>query len=69
MDALLQGIVDSLASGILAVDLENRILFLNRSLARGLGVEREEWAGRPISVNLSPALDGAVSFWSPPVAG
>ena len=45
--ALPTSILDSLSSGILAVDLENRILFLNRAWSRRLGIEREHWLGRP----------------------
>lgn len=49
MSSLPTEVLDSLASGILALDLENRILFLNRALARRLGVEREQWLGRPLA--------------------
>jgi len=41
-------ILDSLASGILAVDAGNRLLFLNRSLAQRLGIQPQEWVGRPL---------------------
>ncbi len=40
-------ILDSLTSGILAVDLENRVLFVNEALSRRLGIDREAWLGRP----------------------
>ncbi|MGH9817580.1 MAG: sensor histidine kinase [Candidatus Acidiferrales bacterium] len=39
-------ILNSLTSGVLAVDLENRILFLNRAMARRLAVNPPEWKGR-----------------------
>jgi PAS domain S-box-containing protein len=39
-------ILNSLTSGVIAVDMENRILFLNRAMARRLGVAPEEWSGR-----------------------
>ncbi len=41
-------ILDSLSSGILALDAERRIVFLNRALARRLRIEREEWMGKPV---------------------
>jgi len=44
----LEYIFDSLASGLLAVDYENRVLFLNRILGQRLGVERGAWIGRPV---------------------
>ena len=34
-------ILDSLSSGLVAVDLENNILFLNRILARRLKINRD----------------------------
>lgn len=48
MDVLTRDLLDSLQSGILAVDLENRILFFNRSLERTLGVSLADWKGRPV---------------------
>jgi len=42
-------ILDSLTSGILAVDLENRVLFVNEALSRRLGIDRGAWLGRPAS--------------------
>ncbi len=39
-------IFDSLASGVIAVDLENRVAFLNRAMCRRLGVKAEDWVGR-----------------------
>ena len=39
-------ILDSLTSGILAVDLESRVMFLNTALAQRLGVERDACQGR-----------------------
>jgi len=41
-------VLDSLTSGVLALDLENRILFLNHALASLLGAEPESWVGRPL---------------------
>jgi len=40
-------ILDSQASGILAVDLEGRILFVNTALSQRLGIDREAWLNRP----------------------
>ena len=46
MSGLSTELLNSLASGVLAVDLENRIVFLNRAMARRIGVKAEEWVGR-----------------------
>jgi signal transduction histidine kinase len=40
-------ILDSLSSGILAVDLDGRVLFVNAALSRRLTIAREEWVGKP----------------------
>ena len=42
----LRGIVDSLTSGILAVDLEMNVLFVNAALARRLGLPKEKCEGQ-----------------------
>jgi PAS domain S-box-containing protein len=58
-------ILDSLSTGVLAVDRENRILFLNRSFARSLKITREEWLGRPaaeLGKVLSSMVVSAESF-------
>jgi signal transduction histidine kinase len=39
-------ILDSLASGILAVDLDSRVLFLSAALCRRLSIIREQWIGK-----------------------
>jgi len=49
MSDLHGAILDSLASGVLAVDAGNRIVFLNRSLAQRLGIQSQEWVGRPLA--------------------
>jgi signal transduction histidine kinase len=49
MDMEHRDILDSLGSGLLAVDVHGKILFLNGVLAALLGVETREWAGRPAS--------------------
>src|SRR5262249_32119223 len=40
-------IVNSLTSGVLAVDLEGRVLFVNVALARRLGIDRDACIGKP----------------------
>ncbi len=45
--AFFNAVLDSLSSGVLAVDLENRVLFFNRALSRRLGIDREQWLGKP----------------------
>ncbi len=49
IDRLPTTIVDSLTSGILAVDLDNRVLFVNRALSQRLGIHRDAWLGRPVA--------------------
>src|ERR1700687_498110 len=40
-------ILDSLGSGLLALDLEGNIVFLNRKIGELLGVAPSDWHGRP----------------------
>jgi signal transduction histidine kinase len=47
-------ILDSMTSGVLAVDLESRILFLNTSLCRRLSVDRDSWVGKPAAELFAP---------------
>jgi PAS domain S-box-containing protein len=42
-------ILDSLASGILAVDLDSRVLFVSAALCRRLGIDPDAWRGKPAS--------------------
>jgi PAS domain S-box-containing protein len=50
MIRLLPGILDSIDEGLIAVDHDGRILFMNRRFARMVGdVTRDEWLGRPIN--------------------
>ncbi len=39
-------ILNSLTSGVIAVDGENRLLFVNRAMAKRLGIQPAEWEGR-----------------------
>lgn len=39
-------ILNSLTSGVIAVDMENRIVFLNRALCTRLQIKPEDWHGR-----------------------
>jgi PAS domain S-box-containing protein len=48
-DSLSTSILDSLTSGILAVDLDNRVLFVSAALCRRLGIDRDAWLGKPAS--------------------
>lgn len=47
MDLRTKEILDSLASGVVVVDLESRLLFINRAVARRLGVDGKAWLGKP----------------------
>jgi signal transduction histidine kinase len=67
MIALETDILDSLPSAVLAVDNENRILFLNRALAAQLGIDREHWLGRPageLAERMLPSLGSPDLFHS-----
>ncbi|MFY9528802.1 MAG: histidine kinase dimerization/phospho-acceptor domain-containing protein, partial [Candidatus Acidiferrales bacterium] len=54
-------ILDSLSSGVLALDLENRILFLNRAWSHRLGIEREHWLGRP-AMELASIVEPRIAY-------
>jgi signal transduction histidine kinase len=60
MSSLSLDVLDSLASGVLALDAENRILFLNRALAARLGAEPQAWTGRPLA-ELAPLFQSHLS--------
>ena len=47
-------ILDSLTSGVLAVDMDGRAVFVNAALSRDLGVDREKWEGRPATELFRP---------------
>ena len=46
IDLLSPIVLDSLTSGVLAVDLEDRVLFVNIALSRRLGVDRDACVGK-----------------------
>ena len=56
MTTFLPGILDSLDAGVIAVDVERHILFMNRRFARMIGVVRDNWIGRSIE-ELRPLFD------------
>ena len=56
MTTFLPGILDSLDAGVIAVDTERHILFMNRRFARMIGVVRDNWIGRSIE-ELRPLFD------------
>jgi len=60
MSTLSLHVLDSLTSGVIALDLENRILLLNRTLASRLGTSPEQWVGRPLA-EMAPLFDGHLS--------
>lgn len=43
-----EGILDSLEEGILAIDREKRVIFLNDSAARMLSMDRQAVLGKPL---------------------
>ena len=48
-DSSSTSILDSLTSGILAVDLDSRVLFVSAALCLRLGIDRDSWLGKPAS--------------------
>jgi PAS domain S-box-containing protein len=48
-------ILNSLTSGILAVDVDSRVLFVSDALCRRLGIDREAWHGKPALGLFGPA--------------
>jgi PAS domain S-box-containing protein len=51
----LPGIVlNSLTSGVLAVDSDGRAVFVNAALSRDLGIDREKWEGQPATELFRP---------------
>jgi signal transduction histidine kinase len=55
IDTLSTSILDSLTSGILAVDLDGRVLFITAALCKRLGIDRDAWLGRPAAGLFGPA--------------
>jgi signal transduction histidine kinase len=60
---LIPQLLDSLDFGLMALDAENRVLFLNRKAAEILGTPAEEFRGRPAGELLDSRTPG-FSFWS-----
>jgi signal transduction histidine kinase len=58
--------LDSLTSGILAVDLESRVIFINAALAQRLGVEKDACQGRP-AIELFRSVTAGVTLWRMPL--
>lgn len=48
-------ILDSLTSGILAVDLDSCVMFVSTALCRRLGIDRDAWLGKPAAELFGPA--------------
>lgn len=63
MDVLPELLLDSMGSGVLALDLQSRVLFINPVLARRLGVDREACVGKAVSELLDPAKAKIVASW------
>jgi signal transduction histidine kinase len=47
VDSLCTSILDSLTSGVVAVDLENRVIFVNPALAARIEIDRDACLGKP----------------------
>ncbi len=67
MEAAHNLVLESFLFGILGVNWENRIVFLNQALANRLGISREEWIGKPVEGLggvIEPRLTHAEAFRS-----
>jgi len=66
-EALHSQVLESFLSGILGVDWENRIVYLNQALASRLGVQSADWIGKPVEGLggiIEPRLTHAEAFRS-----
>jgi len=59
VDSLSASILDSLTSGIVAIDLEGRVLFVNAAIASRIGIDREACCGQP-AVRLFRGVVGGI---------
>ena len=49
-----RNILDSLTSGILAIDLNGHVMFMNATLCRRFGIDRDAWIGKPATGLFGP---------------
>lgn len=42
-------VLESMGSGVIAVDMDDKIVAMNRAFARRLGVKADDWLGRPVA--------------------
>ena len=68
IDPLAPIIIDSLMSGVLAVDLEGRVLFVNIALSRRLGIDRDTCVGKS-ALELFGTLNPRTSVKRSPLYG
>jgi len=58
-------ILDSLTSGVLAVDLESRVMFVNAALAQRLGMDQEACEGQSATQLFSSVISGLPAQHTP----
>jgi two-component system, NtrC family, nitrogen regulation sensor histidine kinase NtrY len=62
-------ILDNVATGIITTDVKGNILLLNRSARAILGVERDDWMGKPLKSILGSELRKILRFFQKEVKG
>jgi two-component system, OmpR family, sensor histidine kinase VicK len=62
-DVLPEQLLDSMGSGVLALDLQSRVLFINAVLALRLGVDRQACVGKAVSELFGPAKASISTSW------
>lgn len=58
MDSLCESVLDSLTSGVVAVDLESRVIYVNSALARRLAIDRNAYLGKPAAYLFDAVTSG-----------
>ncbi len=62
-------ILDNVATGIITTDEKGNVLLLNRAAKTILGVERDDWIGRPLRVILGGELRKIIRFFQKEMKG
>ena len=62
-------ILDNVATGIITTDEKGNILLMNRAAKAILGVERDDWMGKPLRVILGSELRKIIRFFQKEMKG
>jgi two-component system nitrogen regulation sensor histidine kinase NtrY len=62
-------ILDNVATGIITTDEKGNILLMNRAAKAILGVERDDWVGKPLRVILGSELRKVIRFFQKEMKG